>query len=86
MWDVLVRFLGARQDKAKRVHEGRVIDPSESAALQRAPYDSYACQRVPTGTTITRASTLPSDWKSDGWGLELVEVLEQSAECDFADS
>ncbi len=42
--------------------------------------------RVPTGTTITRASTLPSDWKSDGWGLELVEVLEQSAECDFADS
>ena len=25
-------------------------------------------------------------WKSDGWGLELVEVLEQSAECDFADS
>jgi hypothetical protein len=33
-----------------------------------------------------RASALPSDWKSDGWGLELVEVLEQSAECDFADS
>ncbi len=28
----------------------------------------------------------PSEWKSDGWGLELVEVLEQSAECDFADS
>ena len=33
-----------------------------------------------------RASALPSDWNSDGRGLELVEVLEQSAECDFADS
>ena len=53
MWDVLVRFLGARQDKAKRVHEERVIDPSESAALQRAPYDSYACQRVPIMTNMS---------------------------------
>jgi len=37
MWDVLVRFQGTRQDKGKHVHEGRVIDPSESATLQTAP-------------------------------------------------
>ena len=54
MWDDLVRFRGARQDKGKHVHEGRVIDPSESAALQRAPSESYASHRVPTDSYVSQ--------------------------------